>query len=363
MIYLHIGRNKVGSTTLQDYFYARRDELAAHGITYAMFGHMREWHPDLPGFASADELAAYARAHPDRSVLVSNEFMFPWPRSYTEAVVAALKGVDAKVIAYIRPYAEWISSNYSWEIHMGVSSLDFDHFFEQIRDGVSCWPALEAWGNGMGWENMHIRSLDPRSLRGGNLISDCLSALGMDSGVEESARQLRSNASPNWMVLELVRSLMDQTKDVAWDDPYFRTHVHPLKELMDQAIAASPNGGMKAQYHTAAQLRFLGELYNRDIGAIGELTGVEFPAIPLDRIEERPFLPSIRMIPKDIMADFAARASAPAFRERWPDAAGIAHIALDAVVLPASTRGWAKIKRFLVPGTVPDEAPSISSAG
>jgi len=355
LIYLHIGRNKAGSTTLQDFFLERRAELGAMGVTYAMFGHLKDSQPGVPGFGTAQELADYARAHPQTSVLISNEIFFPWPRDYTDTVTKALKDFDVKVIGYIRPYGDWVRSTYAQEIHMGINARDFDAYMEMFHDRISGWPAIEGWGEGVGWPNMHIRAVDPRCLTGGNLLIDCLTALGVEPDFGRAAFALHSNASPHWMVLEMVRSLIESSNDIGWDDPFFLANVYPLKRVMQQCVNASPNGSMRVQYQTAAQLRFLAELYNRDLALLADRTGTVLPAASLDNIQERPFLPSIRQVPADIMADFAVRVRSGAFRERWPGAADIANRALDAVDLPASARGWAKVKRLVVPVEVPTD--------
>ncbi|MEI9987955.1 MAG: hypothetical protein WDN69_35555 [Aliidongia sp.] len=195
-IHLHIGRNKAGSTTLQDFFLAERDTLAASGLRYCLFGHLKDSVPGVLGFQTQFELADHARAGHDRAYLVSNEFMFGWPRDYTDSMAAGLAGFDVRIIAYIRPYGAWVCSAYADAVKHGESSRDFDNYLDWLRPRISAWPYLEGWGEAFGWDRVRVRSIDPRDLEGGDLIGDCLSALGLDPAPAVAAG--RSNRAPDF---------------------------------------------------------------------------------------------------------------------------------------------------------------------
>src|SRR5579859_7868096 len=179
-IYLHIGRNKAGSTSLQDFFLARRETLAAAGLRYCLFGHLKDSVPGVLGFQTQFELAADARAGTERAYLVSNEFMFGWPLEYTASMASGLAGLDVRIIAYIRPYGAWICSAYADAVKNGENSRDFDRYLDWMAPRISAGPYLEGWGEAFGWDRVRIRSLDPGDLAGGDLIGDCLTALGLD---------------------------------------------------------------------------------------------------------------------------------------------------------------------------------------
>src|SRR5262249_25405697 len=143
--FVHIGRNKCASTTLQYFFSNNRDLLAAHGIDYFLIGHMAESFPHEPGFRNDRELKQYVLGHADRATLVSNEMLMALPRPYAAAQISASAGAPYKVIAYIRDYAAWLYSAYAESCMTGWTTLDFDQYYLQHRHGLSALPLLENW--------------------------------------------------------------------------------------------------------------------------------------------------------------------------------------------------------------------------
>ena len=331
-IYLHIGRNKAGSTTLQDFFLAHRAELDRGGVRYALFGHLKDSVPGVIGFGFPDELGAYARAHPDKAVLVSNEFMFAWPHEYTQAMLAGLKGLDVRIIAYVRPYESWLCSSYAQDVRNGESRRDIDRYLERLRPRISAWPHLEAWGEGVGWDRIRVRSIDAGAAASGELVSDCLSAIGLDPGL--GIAMPPSNQAPHWATVELLRRLIDRDLDQPWDEAGLAIAL-PLRRLFEECLAAWPGFDRRVQYLTPGQTRELVELYNRDLAAIGARTGDIIAPRSIGDLPARPFLPALDQVPAAILRDFAGRAVAPAFARLHPEAAAAAaRLVLPSALIP-----------------------------
>jgi hypothetical protein len=317
-IYLHIGRNKAGSTSLQDFFLDRREALAAAGLRYCLFGHLKDSVPGVLGFQTQFELAAHARAAAERAYLVSNEFLFGWPREYTDSMVAGLAGFDVRVIAYIRPYCSWVCSAYAEEVRKGQNSRDFDRYFEWLRPRISAWPYLAGWGEALGWDRVRVRSIDPGDLVGGDLIGDCLSALDLDPALARGP--YRSNRAPDWPVLEMLRALIKTDNETGWDDAGHREAL-PLQALLEECLTGTKPP--PAEYLTAGQARWLADLYNRDLDRLAEQTGV---ALQPERQSgrDRSELPDFARIPAGLLREWAARAAAPDFHRTHPEAAAAA---------------------------------------
>ena len=318
VIHLHIGRNKVGSTTLQDFFLAQRTALEAAGVRYALFGHLKDSVPGVPGFGHQDELAAYAREHPDRAMLVSNEFMFGWPREFTDGMVAGLRGLDVRVIAYIRPYDAWACSSYAQDVRNGESRRDFDQYLDWLMPRLSAWPYLEAWGEGLGWDRVRVRAIDGLGLGWDDLVPDCLAAIGLDPALGVLAPA--SNQAPHWATLELLRSLIDRNREQAWDEAGLARAV-PLRALFETCLAGHPSFSPKVQYLTPSQSVALVDLYNRDIAEIGRCTGVQLAPQSMPALLERPFLPRLDHVPAPILDAFINQATSAGFAAAHPEAA------------------------------------------
>ena len=130
MIYLHIGRNKAGSTSIQDYFARHHAAMQARGVEYVLFGHMQGSVPGVAGFSSTGELAAYARRNPDLDLFLSNEFMAAAPQGFIDEAAANFKGLDVTLMAYIRDYNSWLVSGYGFDIRAGWNARDFDAYLK-----------------------------------------------------------------------------------------------------------------------------------------------------------------------------------------------------------------------------------------
>lgn len=313
-IFLHIGRNKAGSTSLQDFFLAQREALAADGLRYCLFGHLWESVPGVLGFANQLELAAHARTGTERAYLISNEFMFGWPIDYTDSMAEWLAGFDVRVIAYLRPYGAWIRSAYADAVKNGENSRDFDRYLDWMAPRISAWPYLEGWGEAFGWDRIRIRSLDPRDLTGGDLIADCLTALGLEPGPASSAG--RSNQAPDWPVVEMLRRLITRDDEAGWEATARRI-ADPLRTLMMECLAETPVPPI--DYLTAEQAERLAERYNSDLDLLAERTGVtlqrEHP------VEQRcGAAPDFAGLPAPLRACWIARAAAPVFRRDHSEA-------------------------------------------
>jgi len=189
-VVLHVGRSKAGSTTIQDFCRAAHRDLAAQGVDYVMFGHLKDAEPGIPGFGTFEELASFAAANPGRTVLVSNEFMFAWPVDFSRSAAAALGGCNVSIVIYLRPYDGWVQSAYTEETRHGRNIRAIDGFMDGYPLRTSAWDYLEGWGGSFGWDRLHLGSLAPGGLSGGELMTDFAGALGLLPLVEQGAHPL-----------------------------------------------------------------------------------------------------------------------------------------------------------------------------
>lgn len=312
-VILHIGRNKVGSTTIQDFCLARRHELLDRGVDYVMFGHLADSQPGVRGFATFEELMADVRARPGLSRLVSNEFMFAWPDAFTEAAAKALAGADVRIIAYVRPYADWLVSAYAEETRRGMNMRDIDDYLVWMWPRISAWPHLRKWGECFGWKRLTVRALSPGALWRGDLTADFLHAAGLSMQPREWPR---SNVAPHWIELELIRQLAERNGDTEWAG-VAAEEAEPLLAELRPLLAQAPS----ATYLSLAQRRSLAVLYNEDLERIRRAGGARLAPAYSDLGVERPFTPSLARAPVAVLRAFFERIGRPAFSAGSPKAA------------------------------------------
>jgi len=314
VIYLHIGRNKAGSTTLQDFCLRNLDVLEQNGIRYALYSHLKDSVPGVLGFAHQLYLRDYALAHPDVNILISSEWMFYFDDFHTGSMADALRGLPVRIIAYIRPYDSWICSSYAQDIRSGESRDDFDTYFESLRPRLTVWPCLQRWGERFGWDNIIVRLIDRQNTPWDRIIEDFLTALGLDPDI--GAPVPASNQGTHWAVTELLRALAGSGVSPA--------DTRELISLLQTSLQANPGVGRAIQYLTQAQAQELAEKYQDDIAKINAFTNAGIDPEPLQVLPERLFLPSFRLLPAPILADFAARAGARRFMALHPNASAAA---------------------------------------
>jgi hypothetical protein len=323
--FIHIGRNKCASTTLQYFFLTHAPMLAAHGIDHF---------PDaatIKRFAPQAELRSdaehgdYVRAHPDRATLLSNEWLMALPEELTRTPFEALGGAPCKIIAYIRDYASWMRSNYAEAAASGLIWSNFDQFYADTLDTASAMPSLSAWGARVGWNCMHVRALDPRTLYKGDVIRDCGRALGLpDDAVDRASRQ-NMNETPHWISIELVRAA--RATCASLERKAFRRVKRPLMNVAEEAVRKYSDIIPAARYLSADQAGAMTELYNADARALSDLLGA--PAPNLDAPPPgRDFLPTIEAAPRPVRDEILRRVSAPEFAASHPAARIAAEAAL-----------------------------------
>jgi hypothetical protein len=312
-VVLHIGRNKAGSTTLQDLCAHESSALEAQGVDYVMFGHMSRSNGNLRGFETFEQLSEYARTVPGRRVLVSNEFMFGWPDDYTKAAATALAACHVEIVAYIRAYDAWAVSAYAEETRRGMNMRDMDAYIEWLWPRISAWPYLKMWGECFGWDRIHLRDLSPMSLHGGELCADFAKALD----VTLPGWTGRSNASPHWIELELARRLTTRNGEVDWAGVE-RVELEPLAQIMSALVASEP----MVEPLSPEQRSLLIELYNADLLRIEAAGGPRLPPAPPVVEQRRGAAPSLEQVAPRVLDAFFEQALSVEFARVHPAAAG-----------------------------------------
>ena len=314
-LYLHIGRNKAGSTTLQNYWVAHASELRRAGVQYALFGQPSPPGSGLPTFPTHARLADFVRADPGRAVLVSHEVICCFTPEVTRRLASDLSSLNVQLIFYVRPYRDWVLSSYNFDVRTGYNGRDFDRYLEDLRPLISFRPMLEIWGETIGWDNIRVRSLARGDLLNGDLIADGNAAIGVSLPPGESA--IQENASPSWMVIEMLRTIVGQDVADGWQGTDLAI-AHKLHDYTDAAMAACGGFTERVNYLTRDQAHWLADLYNRDLEAIAEHTGVPLQPDDAGAAAERPFLPSADRVPKDVLRAIVRLAADPAAAEHHP---------------------------------------------
>lgn len=250
IIYLHIGTNKTGTTSIQKYFADNYAYFRKHGLLYpqtAMVGSAHyelsaslgfchdpvgnEWVKSLPELKRGLE-KELSREQLSSVVISSEDFML---NRDAKKVQAFFEGYQVKVIVYLRRHDTWWESAYSQAVKMiespnppwGMGIKEFISFHEKKNKYIGNYKKLlDKWEKVFGRENIIVRPFE-RQQNKPDIIHDILSAIGYEpdeQGVPEFVQKENMSLSAKSI------QLLDVYKRVAVDEEV-------RKRLVDYALS------------------------------------------------------------------------------------------------------------------------------
>jgi hypothetical protein len=174
---LHIGTNKTGTSTLQEYLGTHRAELLLRGIWYPTIGSFPHAHHDLAYAIKKGDFASYGIS-PDvvsestaplgtRTILISSE-AFHTIRDI-ESIAAMFPPDKTQVVLYLREHVSYLASWYREAVQardVTCSFYDFAQIFGySLMDLVGRWEAV--YGG-----NLHVRHYERDKLANNDIVTD-----------------------------------------------------------------------------------------------------------------------------------------------------------------------------------------------
>jgi hypothetical protein len=214
-IHLHIGLNKTGTSSLQDFFSMNADTLRAEGWCYPRAGRDTTAHHPLskrlkPGPLANDaatrEMVAALRtelAGCERAVLSSEDFHTHVPRGI-ERIRDALEGHEVRVVLYVREHVAYLASWYQQNVQATHLSCAFDSFCYFTRKPL--FKVADAWGEVFGRDRVTVRLYDRAALHGGDIVQDFAQVIGLGGDLARFVRKpYESNPSVTGNLLFIKR--------------------------------------------------------------------------------------------------------------------------------------------------------------
>ncbi len=235
---IHIGHYKTGTTALQVFFGQNRDFLAGHGIDYPDIWYhnskhsafafailraagveklMHGYQGPTPPAEMWQQLYDHVMASPQPLTLISSEeFMrmgeFPRAQEILAQVLAARpEGLKIRAIAYLREPQAHIRSWYNQLVKMGFPLADLNSSLRGEIETIhyDYRRAFSPWVEGLGAENVLIRSYVKDPEKPDALHRDFLATIGVDlpEGMIEPGRD--PNPRLDDRLIELVRLMQN----------------------------------------------------------------------------------------------------------------------------------------------------------
>ncbi len=231
-IYLHIGLPKTGTTSIQSFLYHNREELSTSGLFYPIIEEsMKEknascanlrpiLYKDMdktkgidPVFHRKNTLSmdlykerfdAYFlnQIQEHENIVFSEEIMSGLPSSHYFVSMLKDYGYEVKVIAYVRPAAEWVAARWAEEVLNGVAY--------PLQTYINALPCLEEvkrihfYSTFLGKENVIIKAYESCQWKNNSLIADFLDIFSIElSSKHKIVEPLHKTAGRN--TTEIIR--------------------------------------------------------------------------------------------------------------------------------------------------------------
>ncbi|NEQ76623.1 MAG: hypothetical protein F6K23_28455 [Okeania sp. SIO2C9] len=218
-VYLHIGLNKVGSTSLQNFLSKNRDILLSHGYLYPITGtldnkrthhnlawsfpnHFQKYNPQL---GTWDDLFEEINSSIADKIIISSEFFNTLNESQISQLKLQLnKFKIVKIIVYIRRQDIRIKSMYKQGIKANGFSEKIEKRLDIFKSKNDYYKLLKPWRKAFGLENIILKNFDQITKSKNNLYYDFLKTLEIDR-IEDFKITNIQNMSPGYKVVEVMR--------------------------------------------------------------------------------------------------------------------------------------------------------------
>jgi hypothetical protein len=233
-LYLHIGTEKTGTTSIQRFLKANRELLGRNGILYPAApgeqnhlgltvaaledkktGPLRKifevrTREELRKFREAltRDLAEELKVRPYTKAVMSGEHCSS--RLVSDSEVERLKGMLSPlfdrifIVIYIRRQDDYLLSTYSTTIKSGRTRPLVVPTGKRVQTRYDHWQLISRWARAFGKESILCRKYEKPSLKGGDVILDFLDATHIDQNLPfERPESLNESLDAN--TLEFLR--------------------------------------------------------------------------------------------------------------------------------------------------------------
>ena len=240
-IFIHIGINKTGTSSLQKFCYENRALLAAHGLVYPEAGIHCSAHyglskmligmPPDESVAPPEDFEQIISTAVGRGqdVLVSSEYLFTAADDDVSQIYRYFSRFDVSknIIVYLRRHDLWIKSLFNQKIKTsyGLCHSDIRDYVISLLGAnefdIQYSRMLDRWAGHFGTENVIVKPFETSQFHSGELLWDFLSAIRDDLPSllqQENVQAFRVNDSIPDHVLGLISHARGASLDSASKD-------------------------------------------------------------------------------------------------------------------------------------------------
>lgn len=226
-LFLHIGNNKTGSTSIQGFFAKNREQLKSVGILYPETGNFLDTHykisgalgigvkpqMDVENYTQESLLASLnseiASCESINTLVISSEyFMLTKDAS---PVREFFRDFNVKIVIYLRRHDEWYESLYNQVIKTTDKRFwkkGLKNYIEYIKSErpfpVDYEFLINVWETAFGTENIIIRPFESAQFYKEDLGLDILNSIGINTGNLPPLETVRMNESLDTRAINII---------------------------------------------------------------------------------------------------------------------------------------------------------------
>ena len=210
MIYLHIGRHKSGTTSLQYFLKNNSTFLADQGFRYASTDPHHLAHHHLARALTGDELSLsdlpvveelkFHRSGDPHLIVSSEGFQNVRPETIVDIV-----GRDAVIVVYVREQLEYLLSAYLQRVQASAIFSPLSDYMRRSLRTVNYNRFVAQWEQAFSANAVRLRVFDRSHLLDNDIVTDFLSVVGIEAR-PQNAQAAESNFSLTYPLLLLKRA-------------------------------------------------------------------------------------------------------------------------------------------------------------
>jgi hypothetical protein len=257
-IVLHIGLNKTGTSSIQDFLFLNQAALLAEGICYPKTGLDGAAHHGLSYWLGTPEADRALEQSPlavalrkeiadAKLVIISSEDLHTHGARGARILARLFAGHRVQVVFYVREHLGYLASWYQQNVQASHLSCSFDTFCHLTRKPLHL--IADAWAESFGIGNMVARLYDRSALIGGDALQDFAQTVGLPGDLKRFQRKpYENNPSVSGNLLFIKRllnnlldkptasSMVNETTDLAKLKPEFRGAMQVDADLVGYVV-------------------------------------------------------------------------------------------------------------------------------
>ncbi|GAA0741966.1 sulfotransferase domain-containing protein [Ideonella azotifigens] len=228
-IILHIGLNKTGTSSIQDFMNMNAAKLLRHGMCYPTTGRdgtahhaLSRWikvNKDDPAALESEMVKSLRKEiEGTRITVLSSEDFHTLTDRGVEMMKEILKDHRVKVVVYLREHLNYLASWYQQNVQGTHLSCAFDTFCYFNKKPLHA--IVERWAAVFGKQHVSVRVYDRAQLLGGDIVQDFLEQVNPRLDVAKLKRKpYESNPSVSGNLLfakRLINNFCDKSQAASY---------------------------------------------------------------------------------------------------------------------------------------------------